>query len=138
MLAEAMTTVVGNLTAEPILQYTGRGVARTEFILAMRPRYWSRDAEAWENGDPLYLRCTAWRETAEHIAESLHRGFRVLVAGRLRQRRVRAGDARTMIELEVDEIGPALRFSSVVVTRVTPARNADEATPSGEPEPAPA
>ena len=118
MANETMTTIVGNLTADPELRFTPNGVAVANFTVASTPRTFDRQSGEWRDGDALFLRCTAWRDAAEHVAESLTRGDRVVVQGRLRQRsfETRDGDKRTVVELDVDEIGPSLRYATVKVT----------------------
>ena len=121
MANETITTIVGNLTADPELRFTPNGVAVANFTVASTPRTFDRQSGEWRDGDALFLRCTAWRDPAEHIAESLTRGDRVVVQGRLRQRsfETRDGDKRTVIELDVDEIGPSLRYATVKVTKAS-------------------
>ena len=119
MANETMTTIVGNLTADPELRFTPNGVAVANFTVASTPRTFDRQSGEWRDGDALFLRCTAWRDPAEHIAESLTRGDRVVVQGRLRQRsfETRDGDKRTVVELDVDEVGPSLRYATARVTK---------------------
>lgn len=119
MTGETTLTVVGNLTADPELRYTQGGVPVVGFTVASTPRIFDRQAGEWKDGEPLFMRCSVWREHAEHIAGSLRKGARVIVTGRLVQKSYqdREGNARTVLELEVDEIGPALRYATAVVTR---------------------
>ena len=114
MANETITTVVGNLTADPELRFTPSGAAVANFTVASTPRMFDRESGQWRDGDALFLRCTIWCAAAEHVAESLTRGMRVVVQGRLRQRsfETRDGDKRTVVELEVDEIGPSLRYAT--------------------------
>ncbi|KQQ65719.1 single-stranded DNA-binding protein [Microbacterium sp. Leaf320] len=117
MAGETVITVVGNLTADPELRYTQNGLPVVNFTIASTPRT-MKDSE-WKDGDPLFLRASCWREFAEHVAGSLSKGMRVMAQGRLRQRSYqdREGNQRTAIELEVDEIGPSLRYATAQVTR---------------------
>jgi single-strand DNA-binding protein len=118
---EPVITVVGNLTDDPELRFTPSGAAVAKFRVASTPRYLDRQAGEWRDGDPLFLTCNIWRDPAEHVAESLKRGTRVIVHGRLRQRsyETREGEKRTVYELEVDEIGPSLRYATAAVKRMT-------------------
>ncbi|WP_337004059.1 MULTISPECIES: single-stranded DNA-binding protein [unclassified Microbacterium] len=119
MAGETVITVVGNLTADPELRFTQGGVPVVNFTVASTARIADREAGGYKDGDKLFLRSVAWREMAEHIAASLTKGMRVIVQGRLRQRpfQDREGNQRTAIELEVDEIGPSLRYATAQVTR---------------------
>ncbi|SDQ15178.1 single-strand DNA-binding protein [Curtobacterium sp. UNCCL20] len=119
MAGETVITVVGNLTADPELRYTQNGLAVANFTIASTPRTFDRQANEWKDGDALFLRASVWREFAEHVAGSLTKGSRVIAQGRLRQRSYqdREGQQRTSIELEVDEIGPSLRYATAQVTR---------------------
>lgn len=119
MAGETVVTVVGNLTADPELRYTQNGVPVANFTIASTPRNYDRASNEWKDGEALFLRASAWREFAEHIAGSLTKGMRVIAQGRLRQRSYqdREGNNRTSIELEVDEIGPSLRYATAQVTR---------------------
>ncbi|MQA12832.1 MAG: single-stranded DNA-binding protein [Pseudonocardiaceae bacterium] len=125
MAGETTLTIVGNLTADPELRYTSTGTAVANFTVASTPRTFDRDSGQWTDGEVLFLRCTAWRHLAEHGAESLIRGARVIVQGRLRQRSFesREGEQRTVIELDADEIGPSLRYATAAVTKTTPSRS---------------
>lgn len=119
MAGETVITVVGNLTADPELRYTQNGLPVANFTIASTPRTFDRQANEWKDGDALFLRASVWREFAEHVAGSLTKGMRVVAQGRLRQRSYqdREGNNRTSIELEVDEIGPSLRYATAQVTR---------------------
>ncbi|WP_454157308.1 single-stranded DNA-binding protein [Microbacterium lacticum] len=119
MAGETVITVVGNLTADPELRYTQNGLPVANFTIASTPRTFDRQANEWKDGDPLFLRASVWRDFAEHVAGSLTKGMRVVATGRLRQRSYqdREGQNRTAIELEVDEIGPSLRYATAQVTR---------------------
>lgn len=121
MAGETTVTVVGNLTADPELRFTPAGSAVANFTVASTPRVFDRESGAWRDGDPLFLRCSLWREYAENVAESLVRGTRVVVHGRLRQRsyETKEGEKRTVVELDVDEIGPSLRYAMAKVNKVS-------------------
>src|SRR5947208_5746396 len=119
MAGETTITVVGNLTDDPELRFTPSGAAVAKFRIASTPRTLDRASGEWKDGEPLFLACSVWRQAAENVAESLQRGSRVIVQGRLRQRsyETREGEKRTVIELEVDEIGPSLRYATAKVTK---------------------
>lgn len=119
MAGETTLTVVGNLTAAPELRFTQSGAAVCSFTVASTPRTFDKNTNEWKDGDALFLRCNVWRQMAENAAESLTRGSRVLVTGRLRQRQfeTKEGEKRTVVELEVDEIGPSLRYAQATVRR---------------------
>jgi single-strand DNA-binding protein len=121
MAGETTITVVGNLTDDPELRFTPSGAAVAKFRIASTPRTLDRQSGEWKDGEPLFLACNIWREAAEHVAESLQRGARVIVQGRLRQRsyETREGEKRTVYELEVDEIGPSLRYATAKVQKTT-------------------
>ncbi|MCK2240002.1 MULTISPECIES: single-stranded DNA-binding protein [unclassified Crossiella] len=121
MAGETTITVVGNLTADPELRFTKSGAAVTSFTIASTPRTFDRASGEWKDGDALFLRCSIWRQAAENLAESLHRGARVIAQGRLRQRsfETKEGDKRTVMELEVDEIGPSLRYATAQVKKAS-------------------
>ncbi|MDR6867657.1 single-strand DNA-binding protein [Microbacterium resistens] len=121
MAGETIITIVGNLTDAPELRYTQNGLPVANFTIASTPRSFDRQANEWKDGDALFLRASVWREFAEHVAGSLTKGMRVIASGRLKQRSYqdREGNQRTSIELEVDEIGPSLRYATAQVTRAT-------------------
>ncbi|MBX3091799.1 MAG: single-stranded DNA-binding protein [Cryobacterium sp.] len=121
MAGETVITVVGNLTADPELRYTQNGLAVANFTIASTPRTFDRAANDWKDGEALFLRASVWREFAEHVAGSLSKGARVIVTGRLKQRsyETKEGEKRTSFEIEVDEIGPSLRYATAQVTRTT-------------------
>jgi single-strand DNA-binding protein len=121
MAGETIITVVGNLTADPELRYTQNGLAVANFTIASTPRTFDRQANDWKDGEALFLRAPCWREFAEHVAGSLTKGMRVVATGRLKQRsyETKEGEKRTAIELEVDEIGPSLRYATAQVTRTS-------------------
>jgi single-strand DNA-binding protein len=114
-------TVVGNLTADPELRFTPSGAAVANFTVASTPRIYDRQSGEWKDGEALFLRCNIWREAAENVAESLTRGSRVIVSGRLKQRsfETREGEKRTVVEVEVDEIGPSLRYATAKVNKAS-------------------
>lgn len=120
MAGETVITVVGNLTDDPELRFTPSGAAVAKFRVASTPRFFDKEKNAWTDGEPLFLACNVWRQAAENVAESLTRGSRVIVQGRLKQRsyETREGEKRTVMELEVEEIGPSLKFASAKVQRM--------------------
>ena len=119
MAGDTIMTVIGNLTADPELRFTASGAAVANFTVASTPRTFDRASGEWKDGEALFLRCNIWRQAAENVAESLSRGSRVIVSGRLKQRsfETKEGEKRTVIELEVDEIGPSLRYATAKVNR---------------------
>ena len=120
MSGETQITVVGNLTADPEIRYTKSGVAVASFTIASTPRIFDKASGEYKDGEALFLRGTVWRDVAEHVAKSLTKGMRVIASGSLRQRsyETRDGENRTSFELDVDEIGPSLRYATAAVTRV--------------------
>jgi single-strand DNA-binding protein len=138
---EPVITVVGNLTADPELRYTQNGLPVATFTIASTPSSFDRQKNEWVDGEALFLRASLWREYAEHVAGSLSKGMRVVAMGKLKQRSYqdREGNNRTAIELDVDEIGPSLRYATAQVTRAASGGSAPRqqsgdawATPSGE------
>jgi len=121
MAGETVITVVGNLVDDPELRFTPSGAAVANFRIASTPRTFDRQTNEWKDGEALFLSCSVWRQAAENVAESLQRGMRVIVQGRLKQRsyETREGEKRTVVELEVDEVGPALAFATAKVTRAS-------------------
>lgn len=121
MAGETTITLIGNLTADPELRFTPSGSAVANFTVASTPRTFDRQANEWKDGETLFLRCGVWRETAENVAETLTKGMRVIVTGRMKSRsyETKEGEKRTVIELDVDEIGPSLKYASAKVTRHT-------------------
>jgi single-strand DNA-binding protein len=119
MAGETIITVVGNLTADPELRFTPSGAAVASFTVASTPRTFDRQTNEWKDGEALFLRCSIWRQAAENVAETLQRGMRVIVQGRLQQRsfETREGEKRTVIEMQVDEVGPSLRYATAKVNR---------------------
>ncbi|MBB4687297.1 single-stranded DNA-binding protein [Amycolatopsis jiangsuensis] len=121
MAGDTVITVVGNLTSDPELRFTPSGAAVANFTVASTPRTLDRQTGEWKDGEALFLRCNIWRQAAENVAESLTRGARVVVQGRLKQRsfETKEGEKRTVVELEVDEIGPSLRYATAKVNKVS-------------------
>ena len=121
MANETMLTITGNLTADPELRFTPSGAAMTRFTVASTPRLFDQQAGQWRDGDPLFMSCTAWRDMAENIAESLHKGDRVVVTGRLRLSKWETpeGEKRQQHQLDVEEIGASLRYAHVQVRKLT-------------------
>ena len=135
MAGETIITVVGNLTADPELRYTQGGLAVANFTIASTPRTFDRAANDWKDGEALFLRASCWREFAEHVAGSLTKGSRVVATGRLKQRsyETKEGEKRTSIELEIDEIGPSLRYATAQVTRA-PGGSSNASSGGGRPQ----
>ncbi|WP_144128312.1 single-stranded DNA-binding protein [Catellatospora sichuanensis] len=121
MAGETTITVIGNLVDDPELRFTPSGAAVAKFRLASTPRTLDRASGEWKDGEPLFLSCNMWRQMAENVAESLQKGARVIVSGRLRQRsyETKEGEKRTVYELEVDEIGPSLRYATAKVQKMS-------------------
>ncbi|WP_025272938.1 single-stranded DNA-binding protein [Haloglycomyces albus] len=121
MAGEPVTTIVGNLTADPELRYTPSGAAVASFTVASTPRTFDRESGQWKDGEALFMRCSIWRQAAENVAESLSRGMRVVVTGSLRQRsfETREGEKRTVVEMTVDEVGPSMRWATAKVTKAS-------------------
>src|SRR6201989_376463 len=121
MAGETVITVVGNLTADPELRFTPSGAAVASFTVASTPRTLDRQTNEWKDGEALFLRCSIWRQAAEDGGEALQKGSRVIVSGRLKQRsfETREGEKRTVIELDVDEVGPSLRYATAKVNRTS-------------------
>lgn len=119
MAGETVITLVGNLVDDPELRYTPNGAAVTKFRIASTPRTFDKQSNQWVDGETLFLTCSVWRQVAENVAESLSKGTRVIVQGRLKQRsyETKEGEKRTVFEVDVEEIGPALKFATATVTR---------------------
>ena len=134
MAGETVVTVVGNLTADPELRYTQNGLAVANFTIASTPRVFNKHTNEYDDGDALFLRASVWREFAEHVAGSLTKGSRVIASGRLKQRsyETKEGEKRTSIELEVDEIGPSLRYATAQVTRAQSSGRGQVAAPQAD------
>ncbi|MQA06836.1 MAG: single-stranded DNA-binding protein [Streptosporangiales bacterium] len=145
MMTENTTTIAGNLTADPEVAYTTSGVQYARFTIAHTPRRFDRDTGSWVDGEALFLRAVAWRDLAEHLAESLHKGQRVIACGQLRQSTwvTDTGEKRSVIELHVTEIGPSLRFHTAEVAKAARTSTPEPAdpwvttpTPTEQPQPA--
>ena len=121
MAGETQITLVGNLTADPELRFTPSGAAVANFTVASTPRMFDRQTNEWKDGDAMFISCSVWRQYAENVAESLQKGSRVIVQGRLKSRsyETREGEKRTVFEVDVEEVGPALRYSTAKLTRTT-------------------
>jgi single-strand DNA-binding protein len=121
MAGETLITLVGNLTDDPELRFTPSGAAVANFTVASTPRNFDKQTNEWTDGEAMFLRCSIWRQAAENVAESLQRGMRVVVQGRLKARsyETREGEKRTVFEIEVEEIGPSLKFATAKVNRVS-------------------
>jgi single-strand DNA-binding protein len=119
MAGETVITVVGNLVDDPELRFTPSGAAVANFRIASTPRTFDRQSNEWKDGDALFLSCSVWRQAAENVAESLQKGMRVVVQGRLKSRQyeTREGEKRTVFEIDVDEVGPSLKYATAKVTR---------------------
>jgi single-strand DNA-binding protein len=132
MAGDTVITIIGNLTSEPELRWTPSGAAVASFTIASTPRTLDRQTQEWKD-EALFLRCSVWREAAENVAESLTRGSRVMAQGRLKQRsfETKEGEKRTVIELDVDEIGPSLRYATATVTKAARSGNGSGGGPDG-------
>ena len=119
MAGDTVITVIGNITGDPELRFTPSGAAVANFTVASTPRAFDRQSNEWKDGETLFMRCSVWRDAAENVAESLQRGTRVIVTGRLKSRsyETKEGEKRTVIEMEVDEVGPSLRYATAKVNR---------------------
>src|SRR5450759_1703178 len=119
MAGDTIITIIGNLTADPELRFTPSGAAVANFTVASTPRQFDRTSNEWKDGETLFMRCSVWRDAAENVAESLQRGARVLVSGRLKSRsyETKEGEKRTVIEMDVDEVGPSLKYATAKVKR---------------------
>src|SRR4051794_18870374 len=132
MAGDTVITIIGNLTADPELRFTPSGAAVANFTVASTPRQFDRQSNEWKDGETLFMRCSVWRDAAENVAESLQRGTRVIVSGRLTQRsyETKEGEKRTVVEMEVDEVGPSLRYATAKVNRTQ--RGTGTGTGSGQ------
>ena len=139
MSGETVITVTGNLTADPELRFPPSGAAVASFTVASTPRTFDRATNQWTEGDTLFLRCSVWRQAAENVAESLQRGMRVVVQGRLKQRSFETseGEKRTVVELDVDDVGPSLRMATAKVSRAQRGSGDDAAADDPWSTPAP-
>ena len=141
MANETTITVIGNLVEDPTLRFSPSGAAVANWTIASTPRIFDKASNEWEDGDTLFLPCSIWRQAAEHVAESLTKGMRVIVQGRLKQRsyETKEGERRTVYEVDVEEVGPSLLFATAKVTRVAsgteprPARQPAGRTPPADP-----
>ena len=121
MAGDTVITVIGNLTSDPELRFTPSGAAVANFTVASTPRAFDKASGEWKDQEALFMRCNIWRQAAENVAETLTRGARVIVSGRLKQRsyETREGEKRTVVELEVDEIGPSLKYATAKINKVS-------------------
>ena len=135
MTGETIITLVGNLTADPELRFAQSGAAVANFTIASTPRAFDKQSNEWKDGDTMFLNCSVWRQAAEHVAESLTKGTRVIVQGRLKSRSYddREGNKRTVFEVDVEEIGPSLAWATAVVTRATGGGKPAPRQPAGRP-----
>lgn len=135
MAGDTSITIIGNICADPELRFTPGGDAVANFTVASTPRVFDRNAREWKDGTALFMRCNIWRDAAENAAESLTRGARVIVSGRLKQRsyQTREGENRTVVELEVDEMGPSLRYATATVNRRPSVNRGRSTAPAVEP-----
>jgi single-strand DNA-binding protein len=119
MAGDTVITVIGNITGDPELRFTPSGAAVANFTVASTPRQFDRQSNEWKDGETLFMRCSVWRDAAENVAESLQRGTRVIVSGRLKSRsyETKEGEKRTVVEMEVDEVGPSLRYATAKVNK---------------------
>jgi single-strand DNA-binding protein len=119
LAGDTVITIIGNITGDPELRFTPSGAAVANFTVASTPRAFDRQSNEWKDGETLFMRCSVWRDAAENVAESLNRGTRVIVSGRLKSRsyETKEGEKRTVVEMEVDEVGPSLRYASAKVTK---------------------
>jgi single-strand DNA-binding protein len=135
MAGETQITIVGNLTSDPELRYTSNGLAVANFTIASTPKVFDRTANAMKDGDALFMRCSVWREFAEHVAGSLTKGSRVIAQGTLKQRSYedkKTGEKRTSMELEIGSIGPDLRFATAAVTRAQSGSRGQASAPAAD------
>ena len=138
MANETILTIVGNLTADAELRFTPSGAAVANFTVASTPRTYDKQASEWRDGDPLFMRCAVWQQPAENVADSLTKGARVIVTGRLKQRsyETKEGEKRTVVELDVDEVGPSLRYATAKVTKTSRAGGEGWSQPAQQQPPA--
>jgi single-strand DNA-binding protein len=140
MAGEVTITMIGALTSDPELRFVPSGAAVANFTVASNARQFNKQTQEWEDQPPVFMRCSVWREQAENVAESLTKGSRVIVQGRLKQRsyETKEGEKRTVVELDVDEIGPSLRFAQATVQRASRGGGGQQyagARPGGAPDP---
>ncbi|MER7172630.1 single-stranded DNA-binding protein [Streptomyces mesophilus] len=134
-VGDTTITIVGNLASDPELRFTPAGAALVKFSVASTPRSYDKNSGQWKDGTAMFMRCTAWRDIAQHIADTLTKGMRVVVTGRLRQHdwQTPEGEKRSMLALEVDDIGPSLRFATAKVERIARTTNSVGQAPSSDP-----
>ena len=134
---DTVITIVGNLVDDPELRFTPSGAAVAKFRIASTPRYLDKTTNEWKDGDSLFLSCNVWRQAAENVAESLQRGMRVIVQGRLKQRsyETKEGEKRTVFEVEVDEVGPSLRNATAKVAKASRGNGSGTASPASTEDP---
>lgn len=135
MAGETVITIIGNLVDDPELRFTPSGAAVANFRIASTPRTFDRQTNEWKDGNALFLSCSIWRQAAENVAESLQKGMRVVAQGRLKQRQYEtsAGEKRTVVELEVEEIGPSLKYATAKVTRAAKGQGGGQSQPRQQP-----
>lgn len=134
MAGDTVITIIGNITADPELRFTPSGAAVANFTVASTPRQFDRTSNEWKDGETLFMRCSVWRDAAENVAESLQRGTRVLVSGRVKSRsyETKEGEKRTVIELDVDEVGPSLKYATAKVNRTQRGNGGGGFNPGGQ------
>ena len=137
MANETTITIIGNLTSDPELRFTPSGAAVANFTVASTPRTFDRQSNEWKDGDPMFLNCSVWRQAAENCAETLSKGMRVIVQGRLKSRtyETKEGEKRTVFEVEVEEVGPSLLRATAKVTRATSGAQPVARVPAGRSQP---
>lgn len=133
MANEPQITVVGHLVADPDLRFLPSGAAVANFTVASTPRTFDKDSGEWKDGEALFMRCSIWRQAAEHVADSLTKGARVIVTGRLKQRsyETKDGEKRTVVELDVDEVGPSLRYATASVKKAARSSGGSQSNDTG-------
>jgi single-strand DNA-binding protein len=132
MAGETTITVVGNATSDADLRFTPSGAAVANWTVASTPRFLDKASGEWKDGEPLFLRCSIWRDAAEHVAETITKGMRIIVVGRLKQRTYeKDGQKRTVVELECDEVGPALKYATATVTKAPSQSGGGFGSPGG-------
>jgi single-strand DNA-binding protein len=138
MAGDTIITVVGNLTSDPELRFTPSGAAVANFTIASTPRSFDKQSGEWKDGEALFMRCNIWRQAAENVAETLTRGARVIASGRLKQRSYEdktSGEKRTVVELEVEEVGPSLKYATAKVNKVSRSNGGDPSGSAGGDDP---
>jgi single-strand DNA-binding protein len=129
---DTVLTIVGNLVSDPELRFTPSGAAVANFTVASTPRMFDKQTSEWKDGDPLFLRCSIWRQAAENVAESLSKGMAVIVQGRLKQRsyETKEGEKRTVYEMDAEEVGPSLKWATAKVTKASRGGGGSQAGPA--------